>query len=410
MSAVKRSRRVMFARSLKRFAHSSDPRFARFQPTYTLPPRILRQLNAIERTCGFLSAVRLRSEWIRDVRSQTHVREALASVQIEGNSLTLEQAFELADELSEREFCNYLQAFQAIEPLHGARDERLTRGDLLNLHRTLVSGVRGGRRGAGTFRREQARVGDVVAGEAIVHHEPPPWSVVEDEVDALFDWIERGKTKGEGATDPWVHPVIQAGILQHRLVFIHPFLDGNGRTARMTRTPLLYRRGYDFTVLFESSEDRPGHMARRLDHPIAPARVIHASRTDKTRICSLSDSMPTLGRSLMNCEPVRGYGGDERFPLAAMQIRPITRASDLRLAISRCILGHQAADLRRLAFLRARRIPESRRRCLRPTEYRVGRSAANEVAFRQSSCSMITNQPRSRSDEPIGRRKSSTGE
>lgn len=232
-----------------------------FEPNYNLTPRILRQLKAIERTCGFLSAVRLQPEWIREVRSETEVREALASIQIEGNSLTLEQAFELAEELparelrdSEREFCNYLQAFQAIEPLQGMRDERLAKGDLLNLHRTLVSGVRGGHRGAGEFRREEVRVGDIVAGETIVHHQPPAWPVIEKEVEALFEWLESGKEKGEGADDPWVHPVIQAGILQHRLAYIHPFLDGNGRTARMMTTLLLYQRGYDFKFLFELSE------------------------------------------------------------------------------------------------------------------------------------------------------------
>jgi Fic family protein len=232
-----------------------------FRPTYILTPRILRQLKTIERTCGFLSAVRLQPEWIQEVRSETEVREALASVQIEGNSLTLEQAFELSEELparelrdSEREFCNYLQAFQAIEPLHGERDERLNKGDLLNLHRTLVSGVRGGSRGAGELRREDVRVGDIVNGQTIIHHNPPTWNVIEGEVEALFDWLEAGKTKGDGADDPWIHPVIQAGILQHRLVYIHPFLDGNGRSARMMTTLLLYQRGYDFKYLFELSE------------------------------------------------------------------------------------------------------------------------------------------------------------
>ncbi len=234
---------------------------AAFSPFYTLTPRILRQLKAIERTCGFLSAVRLQPEWIQEVRSETEVREALASVQIEGNSLTLEQAFELSHELparelqnNEREFCNYLQAFQAIEPLHGQRDERLNKGDLLNLHRTLVDGVRGGHRGAGELRREDVCVGDIVDGETIVHHQPPAWTVIEEEVDALFEWLEAGKAKGDGADDPWVHPVIQAGILQHRLVYIHPFLDGNGRSARMMTTLLLYQRGYDFKYLFELSE------------------------------------------------------------------------------------------------------------------------------------------------------------
>jgi Fic family protein len=231
-----------------------------FDPVYRLTPRILRQLKAIERTCGFLSAVRLQPEWIREVRSETYVREALASVQIEGNSLTLEQAFELAEELparnlrdSEREFCNYLQAFQAIEPLHGVRDERITKGDLLNLHRTLVSGVRGGHRGAGELRREQVRVGDIVDGETIIHHQPPAWTIVEEEIESLLEWLEAGKEKRDD-DDPWIHPVIQAGVLQHRLVYIHPFLDGNGRTARMMTTLLLYQRGYDFKFLFELSE------------------------------------------------------------------------------------------------------------------------------------------------------------
>jgi Fic family protein len=232
-----------------------------FAPQYKLTPRILRQLKAIERTCGFLSAVRLQPEWIQQVRSETEVREALASIQIEGNSLTLEQAFELADELparelrdSEREFYNYRQAFKAIEPLHRMRDEPLTKGDLLNLHRTLVSGVRGGHRCAGELRREGVRVGDIVDGETIVHHQPPAWTVIEQEVEAHFEWLEASKVKGEGADDPWIHPVIQAGILQHRLVYIHPFLDGNGRTARMMTTLLLYQRGYDFKYLFELSE------------------------------------------------------------------------------------------------------------------------------------------------------------
>jgi len=44
-----------------------------------------------------------------------------------------------------------------------------------------------------------------------------------------------------------------AGIAQHRLVWIHPFVDGNGRTARLFTTMLLYMRGYDFKYLFDLS-------------------------------------------------------------------------------------------------------------------------------------------------------------
>ena len=43
---------------------------------------------------------------------------------------------------------------------------------------------------------------------------------------------------GKGDDDPWIHPVILAGIAQHRLAWIHPFVDGNGRSARMLTTLL----------------------------------------------------------------------------------------------------------------------------------------------------------------------------
>jgi Fic family protein len=158
----------------------TDTSVMSFEPRFGLTPRILRQLKAIEQTTGFLKAVRLRPEWIAEVKGRTLVQDALASVQIEGNSLTLEQAFLLSREIpdrelrdSEREFLNYLRAFEAIDGLRDQRDAVLTRGDLRNLHGLLVEGVRGGRCSAGEFRREDVKVGDVTGDEVVVHHHPP---------------------------------------------------------------------------------------------------------------------------------------------------------------------------------------------------------------------------------------------
>lgn len=79
------------------------------------------------------------------------------------------------------------------------------------------------------------------------------WLEVAGHVGELFGWIEACKLHGSGDDDPWVHPVIVAGIAQHRLVWIHPFMDGNGRTARMLTTLLLSQRGYDFKYLLQLS-------------------------------------------------------------------------------------------------------------------------------------------------------------
>lgn len=60
-----------------------------------------------------------------------------------------------------------------------------------------------------------------------------------------------------------INPVIVAGIAQFQLVHIHPFVDGNGRTARLLSTLCLYRTGYDFKRLFTINEcydrDRPAY-------------------------------------------------------------------------------------------------------------------------------------------------------
>ncbi len=252
-----------------------------FEPKFHLLPQIQRQIKAIENTTGFLEAVRFREDWIQEVRAQTHVEDALASVQIEGSSVTLEQAFRLSGQLpdrdlsdAEREFTNYLQAFEAIDSFRGERSAVIRTGDLLNIHGLLVKDVRGGARFAGQLRREDVSVGDREDGRTIVHHQPPHWSRVEQELAELLDWIELTKKKGKGTSDAWVHPVIQAGIAQHRLVWIHPFVDGNGRSARMFTTLLLYQRGYDFKYLFDLSS----YYNRDRDRYYAALRTADASQ------------------------------------------------------------------------------------------------------------------------------------
>ena len=237
-----------------------------FTPHFALTPLIQRQLLAIDACRGFLEAVRLQGEWGADLKRKARVQDALSSVQIEGNSLTYAEAFELAHtppdrELrdSEREFLNYLNAFDALDSLAGNRNARITRADLQNLHKLLVDGVRGGHRFAGQLRRETVTVGDREGDEIVVHHQPPHWGDLEPLLTQLFDWIGLAKEKPtharltKGIVDTWVHPVIVAGIAQHRLVWIHPFVDGNGRSARMLTTLLLYQRGYDFKYLFDLS-------------------------------------------------------------------------------------------------------------------------------------------------------------
>jgi len=62
----------------------------------------------------------------------------------------------------------------------------------------------------------------------------------------FIEWINANIKK--------ISPVIVSAISQFQFVHIHPFVDGNGRTARLLSTLILYKTGYDFKKLFTISE------------------------------------------------------------------------------------------------------------------------------------------------------------
>src|ERR1700723_2992846 len=74
---------------------------------------------------------------------------------------------------------------------------------------------------------------------------PPPPLEVPHMMTDFVSWPQK---------DTKIHPVGVAGIASFQLVHIHPFVDGNGRSARLLSTLCLYRAGYDFKRLFTISE------------------------------------------------------------------------------------------------------------------------------------------------------------
>ena len=89
----------------------------------------------------------------------------------------------------------------------------------------------------GVFRNRQVFVGNRITGEVIFM--PPPTEQVSQLVNEFFEWFNSPEINE-------IDPVIEAGLTHYELVRIHPFIDGNGRTARIIATLLFYRRGFDF--------------------------------------------------------------------------------------------------------------------------------------------------------------------
>ncbi len=234
-----------------------------YAPRFTITNAITAALTEIERARGFLEAATLAEAWVDAMRAEAFVREAHHTTHIEGTRLTLADAAGLlagrdvpgADADDAREVLNYRDAFEFVSAqfdVGGPPGERrpITERLILETHRRLVAGVRGGSAAPGAYRRVQNYVIDAATGETL--YTPPPTADVPRLMAELVAWLSRPSD---------IHPVIVSGIAQFQLVHIHPFLDGNGRTSRLLSTLCLYRAGYDFKRLFSLSEyydrDRP---------------------------------------------------------------------------------------------------------------------------------------------------------
>lgn len=221
-----------------------------FAPRFAITNAMTADLTLIERAVGFLKAARLSEGWISEMQASALTLEAHHSTHIEGTQLTLEQSTELlagkrvpeADPDDVRELLNYREAFDLVTEYIGSGDP-ITEALIREIHKRLVQGVRGGSATPGQYRLGQNYIVNSVTRETV--YTPPPAHDVQPLMTDLVKWLN---------TSSSINTVLVSGIAQFQFVHIHPFVDGNGRTARLLATLVLYRGGYDFKRLFTVSE------------------------------------------------------------------------------------------------------------------------------------------------------------
>lgn len=231
-----------------------------YKPKYIITPKINKALVEIERVRGFLDAVHLRDDWVSDMQAKALLLESHHSTHIEGTMISLEQAQDIlagkkvkgVSRDDEKELLNYKKAMDFISKYLGKSDP-ISEGLVRELHKILVRGVRGGEAQPGIYRKIQNYVANSRTKEII--YTPPPPLEVPHLMHEFVDWININIEE--------VSPVLIAGIAQFQFVHIHPFVDGNGRAARLLSTLILYKTGYEFKRLFTISEyydkDRPAY-------------------------------------------------------------------------------------------------------------------------------------------------------
>ena len=171
----------------------------------------------------------------------SRVEEAIASSQIEGATTTRRVAREMLrtgrtpQNRSEQMILNNYRAMQAIAEL---KDRALTQSLIFELHRRVMEDLLDAASGAGRFRNadESVYVADQTTDEVL--HRPPPAEELSDRMQAMCDFAN-GKTP-----DGFIHPALRAIMLHFWLGYDHPFVDGNGRTARALFYWSMLHNGY----------------------------------------------------------------------------------------------------------------------------------------------------------------------
>ncbi len=163
---------------------------------------------------------------------------------IEGSTLTLRETQLILEHgitiggksLREHfEVINHRDAIEFVETL-ARGDEPISPFHVRQIHQLVLARIDD--ENAGQYRRTNVRI----AGAA---HIPPEAFRVASEMEAWSVWLN--------STASELHPIDRAALAQHKLAAIHPFIDGNGRTARLVMNLLLLRDGYPPTVILRAN-------------------------------------------------------------------------------------------------------------------------------------------------------------
>lgn len=165
------------------------------------------------------------------------LEEAVASSQVEGAATTTEIARDMLKSgrnprnESEQMIFNNLRAIDFISEFV---DTNIDFKLIIELHQIMTAHTEA-EKYSGDFRDGDVYVTDHIDGE--IAHIPPDWKEVKPLMGALCAFIND--------EDKFLHPIIKASIIHFMIGYIHPFKDGNGRTARALFYWYLLKKGYN---------------------------------------------------------------------------------------------------------------------------------------------------------------------
>ncbi|XP_069850754.1 protein adenylyltransferase FICD isoform X2 [Dipodomys merriami] len=210
-----------------------------------------RYFSTIDGKVKKLLSIPKDSSALRRVLEETYYHHIYHTVAIEGNTLTLSEIRHILEtryavpgkSLEEQnEVIGMHAAMKYVNTTLVSRIGSVTVDDVLEIHRRVLGYVDPVE--AGRFRRTQVLVG---------HHVPPHPREVEKQMHEFLQWLN-----SEDAMN--LHPVEFAALAHYKLVYIHPFIDGNGRTSRLLMNLILMQAGYPPITIRKEQRSEYYHM------------------------------------------------------------------------------------------------------------------------------------------------------
>ena len=213
---------------------------------YCVPDSLFAKLHAIDQKTGggwqisdgkFLSSQEKNYYLVRSLMQE----EAITSAQLEGASTTREIAKEMLqrnlppkDKSQQMILNNYLLMQKAIEK----KDETLSIDFILELHQIATRNAIENNAISGELRNSNNVIVADSYGENYFY--PPDYNTLKDRLHSLCEFANDDHSEQNN----FIHPMIKAIILHFMIAYIHPFGDGNGRTARAIFYWSILRSGY----------------------------------------------------------------------------------------------------------------------------------------------------------------------
>ena len=244
---TKLARRALFRELPLRDGRQEPFRFALVDPVLRMLYEIEQQAKGVK---GFayqpISVARTREGYL----VHALMEEAISSSQLEGASTTRKVAQEMLRQgrqprdRSEQMILNNYHAMQFVQQ---NKQEVLTPAMIFELHRLVTEKTLDDPHVAGRLRSQEERVQVISKRSQEVLHTPPNADELPERLRLLCQFANHSET------EIFIHPIIRAILLHFMLAYDHPFVDGNGRTARALFYWSMAKQGYWLTEFLSIS-------------------------------------------------------------------------------------------------------------------------------------------------------------